>query len=300
MGSGRRTGRPVTPFVIRVVAPSPVRVLHEYAAAVTAAAKASQFRELHERDGLFLMPNPWDIGSARLLESLGFPALATTSSGHAATLGRKDQNVSREELLDHVEQLAASIDVPLSVDSERCFGETPDEVAATVKAIAERGAAGCSIEDYDPSTGAIDPIDLATERVEAAAEAARSSASPIVLTARAEQHLYGEADIDETIARLAAFRDAGADVVYAPGLTSIDEIGRLVDAVGVPVNVLTWPGGPAVAELASAGVRRVSTGGALAWVALGGLVEAARELLEHGTYGYFARALRPADRVALS
>ncbi len=266
--------------------------------------RASRFRELHKRDELFLMPNPWDIGSARLLEALGFPAVATTSSGHAATLGRHDQTVSREEMLDHVAQMAAAIGVPVNVDSERCFGDTPEEIAATVRAIAERGAAGCSIEDYEPETGTIDPIGLAVERVAAAAEAAHAGPSPMVLTARAEQHLYagrhlGEADLDDTIARLMAFRDAGADVVYAPGLATVEEIGRLVDGVDIPVNVLTWPGGPSVAELASIGVRRVSTGGAFAWAALGALAEAGRELLEHGTYGYFARALKPDDRSAL-
>ena len=266
---------------------------------MNAAERASRFRELHERDELFVMPNPWDIGSARLLASIGFPALATTSSGHAATLGRHDQTVSREEMLDHVAQMAAAIDVPLNVDSERCFGDTPEEIAATVRAIAERGAAGCSIEDYDPGTGTVDPIGLAVERVAAAAEAAHAGASPIVFTARAEQHLYGEADLEDTIARLLAFRDAGADVVYAPALTSIEEIGRVVEGVGVPVNVLAWPGAPSVAELASIGVRRVSTGGALAWAALGTLAEAGRELLEQGTYGYFARALQPDDRSAL-
>lgn len=245
------------------------------------------------------MPNPWDIGSARLLAGLGFPALASTSSGHAATLGRHDQKVSRDEMLDHVAQMAVSIDVPLNVDSERCFGDTPDEIAATVRAIADRGAAGCSIEDYDPATATIDPIGPAIENVAAAAEAAHSGPNPIVLTTRAEQHLYGEADLDETLARLAAFRDAGADVAYAPGLATIGDIERLVDAMDVPVNVLAWPGGPSVAELASVGVRRVSTGGALAWAALGTLVEAGRELLERGTYGYFDGALRPADRAAL-
>ena len=257
---------------------------------------SSRFRELHEFEEIFLMPNPWDVGSARLLASLGFPALATTSSGHAATLGRQDQKVSRSEMLDHVAEMVAAIDVPLNVDSERGFGDTPEEVATTVQAIAERGAAGCSIEDYDPVTRSIDPIGLAVERVAAAAEAAHSGSSPLVLTARAEQHLYFQSNLDETIDRLSAFQDAGADVVYAPGLASLEEIRQLVTSVGVPVNVLTWPGGPPIGDLASIGVRRVSTGGALAWAALGTLAAAGRELLEHGTYGYFDRALQLDDR----
>jgi 2-methylisocitrate lyase-like PEP mutase family enzyme len=202
-------------------------------------------------------------------------------------------------MLDHVAELTAAIDVPLNVDSEQCFGDTPSDIAATVRAIADRGAAGFSIEDFNPASGEVDPIEIATERVAAAAEGARASANPMVLTARAESHLYGGDDLDDTISRLTAFRAAGADVVYAPGLTEIDDIRRVVDEVGIPVNVLAWPKAPTVAELASIGVRRVSTGGALAWAALGTLADAGRELLERGTYGYFDQALRPDDRRAL-
>lgn len=251
-----------------------------------------RFRELHD-DGLFVMPNPWDLGSARLLASLGFPALATTSSGHAATLGRTDQHVRRDELLAHAAALAAGVDVPLSVDAERCFADDPRGVAETVGMIAETGAAGCSIEDYDPASGRIDPIDEAVERVAAAVEAARTH--DMVLTARAENHLHGIDDLADTMARLCAYRDAGAEVVYAPGLTDLDEIATLVREVGVPVNVLARANGPSVAELASVGVRRVSTGGALARAAYGALMRGARELLDTGTSSYLADAVTDAD-----
>ncbi|MGH9380438.1 MAG: isocitrate lyase/PEP mutase family protein [Thermoanaerobaculia bacterium] len=254
-----------------------------------------RFRDLHQ-DGLFMMPNPWDLGSARLLAWLGFPALATTSSGHAATLGRVDQYVRRDELLAHAAALVAGIDVPLNVDAERCFADDPRGVADTVELIAETGAAGCSIEDYDPASGRIDPIDEAAERVAAAAEAAR--AHGLVFTARAENHLYGIEDLADTVARLCAYRDAGADVVYAPGLTDLDDIARLVREVGVPVNVLARANGPSVAELASVGVRRVSTGGALARAAYGALLRGARELLDTGTSTYLADAATDAELAA--
>jgi len=236
----------------------------------------ARFRELH-RSGLFVMPNPWDIGSARILADLGFPALATTSHGHAASLGKRDQQVTRDELVAHAAALAAAVDVPLNLDAERCFADTPAGVAETVGLLAETGAAGLSIEDYDPVAGAVEPLEAAAARVAAAAEVAR--AEGMVLTARAENHLYGAGDLDDTIARLQAYRDAGAEVVYAPALTDIADIARLVEAVAVPVNVLALPGAPTVPELAAVGVRRVSTGGALTQVAYGALREAARALL---------------------
>jgi 2-methylisocitrate lyase-like PEP mutase family enzyme len=251
-----------------------------------------RFRELH-LDGLFVMPNPWDIGSALLLARLGFRALATTSSGHALTLGRMDQHVTRDELLAHATVLAAVLDVPLNVDAERCFAEGPPGVADTVQLIAETGAAGCSIEDYDPATRSIDPVDVAAERVGAAAEVAR--ARGVVLTARAENHLYGAGDVDDTVARLRAYGEAGADVVYAPGLVDLRDIARLVRETAAPVNVLARPQGPSIAELRSVGVRRVSTGGALAKAAYGTLVRAARELREVGTSTYAASALTDVD-----
>jgi 2-methylisocitrate lyase-like PEP mutase family enzyme len=240
------------------------------------------FRRLHERDGLFLMPNAWDVGSARLLAELGFEALATTSQGYAWTLGKKDQTVTRDELVVHVAAVAAATPLPLNVDSERLYPDEPGGVAETVRLLAEAGAAGCSIEDYDPARGRLDVVGVATERVAAAAQAK----GDLVLTARCESHLYGGGDLDDTVARLAAYRDAGADVVYAPGLVDASHIERVVDEVGVPVNVLALPAAPPIAELASLGVRRVSVGSLLASASYGALVAGARELLEAGTSGY--------------
>ncbi len=256
------------------------------------SATIDRFRALHA-EGIFVMPNPWDIGSARYLAAMGFPALATTSSGHAATLGRLDYAVTREEMLANAETLAGAVDVPVSVDAERCFADDAAGVIETVRLIGETGAAGCSIEDYDPAADLIDPLDRAAERVAAAAAGARRAG--LVLTARAENHLHGIDDIDDTIARLVAYRDAGAEVVYAPGPVRIDHIARVVEGVGVPVNVLARPAGPSVAELEAAGVRRVSTGGALSRAAFGALGRAARELLERGTSSYGAEAATDED-----
>jgi len=237
------------------------------------------------------MPNPWDVGSARLLESLGFEALATTSSGFAASLGRLDQQVARDELVAHVRALAAATSVPLNVDSENCFPDEPGGVAETVRLLRAAGAAGCSIEDYDPVAERIEDFAVAVARVREAADACEG----VVLTARCENHLHGRADLDETIERLVAYRDAGADVVYAPGLRDLGEIERVVETVGVPVNVLLLADGPSVAELEGAGVRRASTGGLLAWAAYGALAAAARELLEHGTSTYARARLTPEE-----
>ncbi len=264
---------------------------------MSVADRRAAFRALHARPAVFVMPNAWDAGSARLLASCGFPALATTSSGFAWALGRDDQTVTRDELVAHVATLAAATDLPLSVDSERCYAGTPAGVAETVRLLAAAGAAGCSIEDYDPATGAIDDASVAAERVAAAAAAAHDG-DPMVLTARAENHLYGGTDLDDTIARLVAYRAAGADVVYAPGLRDPAQIRAVVEAVGAPVNVLALPGGPTVAELGALGVRRVSTGGALASAAYGALMAGARELLGDGTSTYSLGGLGQADRVA--
>jgi len=242
------------------------------------------FRALHEREQLFVMPNPWDVGSAKLLASLGFEALATTSAGFAWSLGKMDQQVTRDELVAHVAALAAATDLPLNVDSERCYPDDPGGVAETAALLAGAGAAGFSVEDWDPATGTIDPVEVAVARVAVAADAAGS----LVLTARAENHIHGIDDLGDTIARLVAYRDAGAGVVYAPGLTRIDQIAAVVEAVGIPVNVLALPNGPSVAELAAAGVRRVSTGGALARASYGALLAGARELLAEGTSRYSA------------
>jgi len=245
--------------------------------------RRARFRELHDAEGIFVMPNPWDAGSARLLASAGFEALATTSAGFAWSLGRLDQHVTRDELVAHVAELTAATDLPLNVDSEHCFPDDPGGVAQTVAQLAAAGAAGCSIEDYDPVADRIEQLEVAVERVGVAAAAAHELPEPMLLTARAENHLRGVQDLDDTIRRLVAYRDAGADAVYAPGLTDLEQIRTLVREVEVPVNVLVLPGGPTVAELAAVGVRRISAGSLLAAAGYGALVEAARELLNEGT-----------------
>jgi 2-methylisocitrate lyase-like PEP mutase family enzyme len=258
---------------------------------MTHAEKADRFLALHHADRPLLMPNPWDVGSAKLLESLGFEALATTSSGHAATLGRLDGSVSRDEAIAHAATIVAATDLPVSADFENGFADDPEGVAATVRDALLAGLAGCSIED---STGRpeapIYEVGVAAARVAAAAEAAHSGPVRLALTARAENFLHGRADLADTIARLQAYQEAGADVLYAPGLRDPDDIRSVVAAVDLPVNVLALPGAPSVSELAEAGVKRVSVGGAFAFAALGAVVEAARELLDHGTYGYGALA----------
>ena len=248
--------------------------------------RRARFRALHAQDGLFVMPNPWDAGSARLLASSGFEALATTSAGLAWSLGKLDQRVSRDELVAHVAALSAATDLPLNVDSERCYPDDPGGVAETVALLADAGAAGCSIEDYDPVAGAMDDVETAAVRVSEAAAACRAPAEPMVLTARAENHIRGVDDLDDTIARLLAYREAGADVVYAPGLVDLGRIAAVVEAVRIPVNVLALPGGPSIRELEQVGVRRVSTGSLLASAAYGALLAGAQELQERGTSRY--------------
>ena len=260
----------------------------------SADERRARFRALHEREQLFIMPNPWDVGSARLLESVGFEALATTSAGFAWSLGKLDQNVSRDELVAHVASLACATDLPLNVDSERCYPDDPGGVTRTVELLAEAGAAGFSIEDYDRDSGGMDELGRAAERVAEAAESSRRQEQPLVLTGRAENHIRGVDDLDDTITRLIAYRDAGADVLYAPGLTDLEQIANVVDAVGIPLNVLALPAGPSLGELASAGVRRISTGSLLASAAYGALLAAARELIENGTSRY-AEGGAPAD-----
>ena len=241
--------------------------------------RRARFCELHQL-GTFVMPNPYDLGSAKLLAALGFEALATTSAGHAGTLGRLDMQVSRDELLDHVAAMTASVDIPFNVDSERLYSEDLAGVAESVAALADAGAAGCSIEDWNPAANAIDELGVAASRVRAAADAA--SAHGVLLTARCENHLHGVNDLDDTISRLCAYRDAGAAAVYAPGLVDLAHIERVVTTVALPLNVLLWPGGPTVAQLASVGVRRVSVGGTLARIAHGAVVQAAQQLLAEG------------------
>jgi 2-methylisocitrate lyase-like PEP mutase family enzyme len=266
---------------------------------MTPQERRARFFDLHAREQVFVMPNPWDVGSAKLLAGAGFEALATTSAGFAWSIGKDDQQVTRDELVAHTRLLAAATDLPLNVDSERCYADDLPGIAETVGLLHDAGAAGCSIEDYDPATGAIDPVEVAAERVAAAAGAAHVAGDPMVLTARCENFLYGITDLGDTITRLVAYRDAGADCVYAPGLSTADQIRSVSDAVGVPVNVLHWPGGPSVPEIGRAGGRRVSTGGALASTAYGALMLGAHELLAHGTGEYRRISLQRADRAAL-
>ena len=251
------------------------------------ADAAAGFLALHRPGRPLLLPNPWDVGSARILATMGFEALATTSSGYAATLGRPDGSVTREEAIGHAAAIVAATPLPVSADLENGFADEPADVADTVAAAIKAGLAGCSIEDFTRRGG--DPIyDLehAAERVAAAAEAAHAGPRRLVLTARAENFLYGRSDLSDTVARLQRYAEAGADVLYAPGLTRASDIRDVVSSVDRPVNVLALRGAPTVAELADLGVARISVGGAFAYAALGALVEAARELRTAGTYGY--------------
>jgi 2-methylisocitrate lyase-like PEP mutase family enzyme len=255
----------------------------------TQADKASRFLSLHRAGEPLLLPNPWDLGSAKLLASLGFEALATTSSGFAATLGRNDGSVSREEALVHAAIIVAATDLPVSADLENAFADEPAGVAETIGLAKEVGLAGGSVEDFSRRDD--DPIydpRFAAERVAAAAEAAHAGPVRFVLTARAENYLHGRPDLADTITRLQAYQAAGADVLYAPGLRDLEDIRRLIREVDRPVNVLAIGGAPTVPELAEAGVSRISVGGSFAFAALGALVNAATELRDHGTYGYQA------------
>jgi 2-methylisocitrate lyase-like PEP mutase family enzyme len=249
--------------------------------APTQHEKGSAFRALHERDETFLIPNPWDAGSAKVLAALGFEALATTSSGFAFTLGRADGAATLDEVIEHTGAIAAATDLPVSVDLEHGHGRDPEHAAAAIVRAAEAGAVGGSIEDYDPDTDEIYEAGFAAERVAAAAEAAAGLDFPFTFTARAENHIRGRQDLDDTIARLQAYERAGADVLYAPGLRDGDQIGAVCDAVGKPVNVLALRG-LTVAEIAEAGGRRISVGGALAWVAVSALAAAAERIRDTG------------------
>jgi 2-methylisocitrate lyase-like PEP mutase family enzyme len=269
----------------------------------TQTEKAARFLALHRGEQPLLMPNPWDRGSALLLASLGFEALATTSSGFAATLGRADGAVTRDEAVGHGQWIAAGTDLPVSADLENCFADDPEGVAETVRLAVAAGLAGCSVEDYAKREH--DPIydhALAAERVVAAAEAAHSGNLHLVLTARAENYLRGNPSLSDTIARLQSYQEAGADVLFAPGVNKPEEIRQLVAEVDLPVNVLALPGTPTVTELAAMGVKRISVGGAFAYAGLGAVAQAATELREQGTYGYWeqARSGSAAARAAFS
>jgi 2-methylisocitrate lyase-like PEP mutase family enzyme len=263
----------------------------------TQAEKAARFLELHRGEAPLLLANAWDVGSAKLLASLGFQALATTSSGYAASLGRLDYGVTREESLAHAAALVAATDVPVSADLEECFALDAAGVAETVRLALDAGLAGCSIEDWDPREQCLYEIDVAAERVAAAAEAAHAGSVHLVLTARAENHLRGNPDVRDTIARLKAYERAGADVLYAPALDDPDDLRELLAAVEMPVNVLARAATPPVAELAALGVKRISVGGGFAFVAYGAAVDAARELLDEGTYGFTERSAAGARAV---
>lgn len=265
---------------------------------MTPQQRRIRFFELHAREQVFVLPNPWDVGSAKLLAGLGFEALATTSAGLAWSKGRDDYGLTRDHVVEHTRTIACTTDLPLNVDSERCFADDGDldGIAETVGLLHDAGAAGCSIEDWNGPAGRIDPVDVATERVTAAARAAHRADDPMVLTARCENFLHGITDLDETIERLIAYASAGADCVYAPGLNTVEQIERVVSSVGVPVNVLALPGGPTVADIGAAGGRRVSIGGALASTAYGAMMAGARELLASGTSTYLSTHLTGNDR----
>jgi 2-methylisocitrate lyase-like PEP mutase family enzyme len=254
----------------------------------TLVGKAGRFLALHHGSQPLLQPNAWDAGSGKLLEALGFEAIATTSGGFAATLGRLDGSVTRDEALAHATALSGAVTVPVAADTENGFADDPAGVAETVRLACATGLAGCSIEDFTgrPDDSLYD-MALAAERVAAGAEAAHRGPTHLVLTARAENYLHGRADLADTIARLQAYQEAGADVLFAPGLTTLGDIRAVVSSVDRPVNVLAIPNCPSVDELARVGVARVSVGSAFAFAALAELIAAATELKAMGTYGYW-------------
>ncbi|MBV8206648.1 MAG: isocitrate lyase/phosphoenolpyruvate mutase family protein [Acidobacteria bacterium] len=262
------------------------------------AEKAETFRALHQRRSAFLIPNPWDLGTARLLAHLGFEALATTSAGFAFSAGLRDGAVGRDRMIAHVGELAASTDLPVSADLENGFGDPPEAAAETIRRAAECGAVGGSIED---STGRAEdpiyPLEFAKARIAAAAEAAHNLPFTFTLTARAENYLYGRADLKDTIRRLQAYQEAGADVLYAPGLTSREDIAAVVAAVDRPVNVLMGlqEAHFSLAELSSMGVKRISVGSALCRAAIGAFLRAAREMRERGTFSFARDAASSSD-----
>jgi 2-methylisocitrate lyase-like PEP mutase family enzyme len=254
------------------------------------AEKAAAFRALHEGEP-FVIPNPWDAGSARILEVLGFEALAGTSSGFALTLGRLDGNVTLDEVVEHVRSLDRATGLPVSMDLENGYGPRPEDAALAIESAARAGAVGGSIEDYEPG-GEIYGLDQAVERVAAAVEAARGLSFPFTLTARAENQIRGNPDLDDTIARLQAYERAGADVLYAPGLRDAGEIRAVCEATSKPVNVLAHRG-LSMSEIVEAGAQRVSVGGALAFTAVEAFVAAAEQIRDGGDFS----ALRRPDQV---
>jgi 2-methylisocitrate lyase-like PEP mutase family enzyme len=267
----------------------------------TQAEKAAAFRALHQREGAFIIPNPFDAGTARLLEHLGFEALATTSSGFAATLGQLDHGVTRDQVIEHVRVVAAATNLPLSADLENGFGDRPEDAAETIRRGAAAGLSGASIED---STGRRDSpvyeLAHAADRIRAAADVARSLPYPFVLTARAENLISGRPDLPDTIKRLQAYQEAGADVLFAPGVAKDEDIAAVVSSVDRPVNVLIGMPGmtQGFEELQALGVKRISVGGALSAAALGGFMRAAREMREQGTFSFVRDGVRFRDLAA--
>jgi 2-methylisocitrate lyase-like PEP mutase family enzyme len=256
---------------------------------LTQAEKARVFAELHTRSGAFIIPNPWDVGSARLLAHLGFEALATSSAGYAFSIGKADHAVGREDMLAHAAAVASASDLPVSIDLENGFGDAPAVVAETIRLAAATGAVGGSIEDS--TSRADDPLyerSLAVARIQAAAEAVQHLPFPFTLTARAENYLVGKPDLKDTIERLQLYQEAGANVLYAPGLATKSDIETVVSSLDRPVNVLmSLPGVKlTLAELSAIGVKRISVGSGLARCALGAFLRAAEEMREHGTFGF--------------
>ncbi|MGD0513373.1 MAG: isocitrate lyase/phosphoenolpyruvate mutase family protein [Terriglobales bacterium] len=268
---------------------------------VTQAEKGLAFRALHERDKAFIIPNPWDVGTARLLAHLGFEALATTSAGYAFSVGRRDNTIDRDEMMAHVSAIASATDLPVSADLENGYGDDPDTVAQTIKLAADAGLVGGSIEDSFGGDGAVYEIGQAAERIRAAAEVVRSLPFRFALTARAENYLVGRNDLKDTIARLQAYQEAGADVLYAPGLKTKDEIAAVVRSVDRPVNVIMGLQGVqmSLAELSALGVKRVSVGSALSRAALGAFLRAAHEMRDHGTFNFAEDAVSYRDISAM-
>ena len=259
----------------------------------TQAEKSEIFRALHQRERAFIIPNPWDVGSARLLAGLGFEALATTSAGYAFSIGRRDGRVSRDETLAHAKAIVSASDLPVSADLENGFGDSPEEARETIRLAAEVGLAGGSIEDVPTHGGTVYELEHAAERVRAAAEMAHSLPVRFTLTARAENYLVGRPDLADTIRRLQAFQEAGADVLYAPGLSTKEDIAAVVRSVDRPVNVIMGLQGVQLSleELSALGVKRISVGSALSRAALGAFLRAAREMKERGTFMFAEQAV---------
>ena len=264
----------------------------------TQAEKGDHFRSLHYRNHAFIIPNPWELGTARILAYLGFEALATTSMGLAFSLGKLDNTLDRDRVIEHVAAIASATDLPVSADLENGFGDAPEIAAETIRLAAAAGAVGGSIEDAtERSDEPIYDLELAVERVRAAVEAARSLPFTFTLTARAENYLHGRPNLTDTIARLQAYQDAGADVLYAPGLTTREDIVAVVSSVDRPLNVVMGLRGVhlGLAELSQMGVKRVSVGSTLARTALGAFLRAAREMRQHGTFDFAKDAASPRE-----